>query len=432
MTRFAVPVFAMAALVGLGPATLAGPLPRQELQRRYERALAAHRSGDYRTFLAESEAAAALAPQSLHAAYNVACGHALLGHDEDALAILERFARMEVSFDLKADEDFTTIRRTARFRAVVDRMAALESPIGASRIAFTVPGKDLLVEGVAYDPKTKAFFVSSIHRRKIVRAGPGGDATDFVAEARDGLLSPMALAVDPATRSLWASTDGLPEARDLPEEERGRSSVVEFDVDTGKTRRVIEAPPSCPGARFSDLTLGPGGDLFVADPWSGRIYVLRKGEAAFRVLVDTGPLFSPQGMAFSAEGRWLFVADYTQGVVRVDPGTGASRVLDAPPDAAVAGVDGLVWLGGGLVGIQNGVNPNRLIRLRLDARDERIESVSVLERKNPSFDEPTLGVVVGDDLYYVANSQHGAFGESGQPDTERLVDTVILKLRITP
>jgi sugar lactone lactonase YvrE len=373
-----------------------------------------------------------VAPHSLHAAYNVACGHALLGHDEQALAILERFARMGVSFDLTADEDFETIRRAPRFRAVVERMATLERPVGASRTAFTVPGKDLLVEGVAYDSKTKAFFVSSIHRRKIVRVGPGGHAADFVAEARDGLLSPMALAVDPESRSLWVSTADLPEARGLCEEDKGRSSVLELDVDGAGRRRAIGPPPSCPEARFSDLTLGPGGELFVADPWSGRVYVLRRGEVAFRVLVDAGPLFSPQGMAFSPDGRWLFVADYVQGVVRLDPKTGATRLLDAPADAAVAGIDGLVWLGGGLVGIQNGVNPNRLIRLRLDARDERIESVSVMERKNPSFDEPTLGVAVGDELYYVANSQHGAFGENGQPKTERLEDTVILKLRITP
>jgi sugar lactone lactonase YvrE len=430
MTLFAA-VLAISALAGPGPAST-GSLPREELQLHYERARAAHRSGDYRAFLAESEAAAALVPGSLSAAYNVACGHALLGQDEEALAILERFARMGVAFDLTADEDFARIRGSARFRKVVERMAALDHPVGTSRIAFTVPGKDLLVEGVAYDAKTKAFFVSSVHRRKIVRVAPGGEASDFVAEAEGGLLSPTALAVDPSRRSLWASTAGVPQTRGLRDEDRDRSSVVEFDVDTGRRRRVLGPPPSCPEARFSDLTLGPGGDLFVADPWSGRVYVLRRGEAAFRVLCEAGPLFSPQGMTFSPDGRWLFVADYPQGVARVDPGTGAVRVLDAPADAAVAGIDGLVWLGGGLVGIQNGVNPHRVVRLRLDAGYERIESVSVLERKNPSFDEPTLGVVVGDELYYVANSQYGSFDEKGQPLSDRLVDTVVLRLRVGP
>ena len=84
------------------------------------------------------------------------------------------------------------------------------------------------------------------------------------------------------------------------------------------------------------------------------------------------------------------------------------------------------------MGIQNGVNPHRVVRLRLDAGYGRIEGVSVLERKNPSFDEPTLGVVVGDELYYVANSQYGSFDEKGQPLADRLVDTVVLRLRVGP
>jgi hypothetical protein len=68
--------------------------------------------------------------------------------------------------------------------------------------------------------------------------------------------------------------------------------------------------------------------------------------------------------------------------------------------------------------------------LRLDPTAERITEGTILERANPAFDEPTLGVVVGRDLYYVANSQYGAFGEDGRPDESRLKDTVILKLRL--
>jgi hypothetical protein len=40
--------------------------------------------------------------------------------------------------------------------------------------------------------------------------------------------------------------------------------------------------------------------------------------------------------------------------------------------------------------------------------------------------------VVGDDLYYVANSQYAAFGENGQARSELLKDPVILRLRVKP
>jgi sugar lactone lactonase YvrE len=159
--------------------------------------------------------------------------------------------------------------------------------------------------------------------------------------------------------------------------------------------------------------------------------VLRSGEASFRVFLEPGTLESPQGLAFSPDGRWLFAADYTQGIVRIDPKTAEARLLEAPSEAAVTGIDGLVWAGSGLVGIQNGLEPHRVARFGLDAGLDRITGVTVLERGNPYFDEPTLGGVVGADLYYVANSQYGAFGEDGQPRTERLKDPVILRLRVT-
>ncbi len=42
-------------------------------------------------------------------------------------------------------------------------------PVVKSTVAFTLPERDLLTEGIAYDPRTRAFFVGSVHRRKIVR-----------------------------------------------------------------------------------------------------------------------------------------------------------------------------------------------------------------------------------------------------------------------
>ena len=42
-------------------------------------------------------------------------------------------------------------------------------------------------------------------------------------------------------------------------------------------------------------------------------------------------------------GRWLFVADYTQGIARIEPGSGAVTLLPGPEDAALGGIDGLVY-----------------------------------------------------------------------------------------
>jgi hypothetical protein len=55
----------------------------------------------------------------------------------------------------------------------------------------------------------------------------------------------------------------------------------------------------------------------------------------------------------------------------------------------------------------------------------------VLERGHPRYDEPTLGVLVGDDMYYVANSQWERFGEDGRvANPESLEPPVVLRLRL--
>jgi hypothetical protein len=107
--------------------------------------------------------------------------------------------------------------------------------------------------------------------------------------------------------------------RGLRPEDKGRSFVVEYDLASGQQLRRLLPPPALADAHLSDLAVGPDGTLAVSDPHSGRVFVLGQAEPALRVLVDAGPLLSPQGLAFSSDGRSIFVADYALGIARIDP-----------------------------------------------------------------------------------------------------------------
>ncbi|HRI72498.1 MAG TPA: hypothetical protein PK156_50025 [Polyangium sp.] len=48
----------------------------------------------------------------------------------------------------------------------------------------------------------------------------------------------------------------------------------------------------------------------------------------------------------------------------------------------------------------------------------------------PPFDEPTLGVVVGRDFFYVANSQWGHFTKGVLDPVDKLKEPVILKMAL--
>jgi sugar lactone lactonase YvrE len=426
--RRAITAILLPAALTVALALEGAPLDRDAIQAASAAAREAYGEKDYAAFLRHSRTLVGLAPRSTRALYNLACAQSLTGDAPGAVATLARLADWEVAFDVGADTDLDAIRDTDGFRAVATRMAALEDPVGESSVAFTLPERDLLAEGVAHDPKTGDFFVTSVHRRKIVRVDAGGRVGDFVAEGGDGLFSAVGVVIDPTRRALWVSSEAGRFMVGFHEDDAGASLLLEYDLDDATLRRRMEPPVA--GGGVSDLALGPDGSLYAADPAAGRVYRLPPGGARLEVLVDEGLIFSAQGMAASGDGRLLFVADYVQGVARVDLETRDVVFLETPENLLVSGIDGLVLAGDSLVAIQNGLRPHRVVRLRLDPSRLRITDGTVLERAHPRFDEPTLGVLVGDDLYYVANSQYRHFRAGDPPDLARLEEPLVLRLAL--
>lgn len=394
------------------------------VRRLNEQATAAYQAKDYAGFLKHSQALAELAPWSVRARYNLACALALGGDAAGAVKVLESLAARQVAFDLPADEDLASLREREDFAEVQRRMDALAAPLGQAQVAFAIGPKDLIPEGVAHDPRSGAFFVSSVRHRKIVKVAPGGTASDFVAEGQDGLQAALALGVDPPRRALWVSSRAMPQMAGYRKDAPESSFLAEYDLDSGALRRSVSAPE---GGMVADLTVAADGTVFAADPDNGRVYVLDPKAKALRTLVERGTVRSAQGMALASDGKTLYVADYVRGIARVRVADGAVTWLAAPPDTVLTGIDGLLLAGDWLVGIQNGVNPHRVIGLRLDPTGDALVEARVLERGHAAFDEPTLGVVVGADLYFVANSQYAHFRRDGSLDETRLVGPVILR-----
>ena len=138
----------------------------------------------------------------------------------------------------------------------------------------------------------------------------------------------LGLALDPERRILWATTEGLPQARGLPAADRGRAAVLQYDLDSGRQLRRYDLPDDGQRHEPGDIALGPGGDLYVSDGGFGAVYVARPAGSGLETLVERGAFFaSPQGPAATPDGRRLFVADYARGIGVVDL---ASRTRDFP------------------------------------------------------------------------------------------------------
>ncbi len=229
-------------LLASGSGFAADQAERAAMRRAYEGLNAAHKAQDWPTMLARSRELVALAPRSTRALYTLARAQSRNGQAAEAVASLMRLADLGIRFDLARDEDLKPLAGRPDFLAVTDRMQALLAPIGTSAAAFSLPEKDLLTEAVVHDAKTGAFFVSSVHRRKVVKVDAGGATADFVREGQNGLFAAMGLAVDPARRSLYVSSEAVPLMTGFRKEDEGRSAVFEFDLDTARLRRRVEPP----------------------------------------------------------------------------------------------------------------------------------------------------------------------------------------------
>jgi tetratricopeptide (TPR) repeat protein len=422
---------ALAAVACLSACLVLAQEGRQHDARYYETlAVKAYQAKDYAGFLENMKQAAALRPDQPRIVYNLSAAYALNGRKGEAIDWLGRLARMGLSYDAGKDDDFASIRDSREFANVLALFRNNRSPVGLASQAFTVHEKGLVPESVAYDPSTRSFYVSSVYRRKILRVTPKGEVREFATE-RDGLWSVMGMKVDAARRELWVCTAAQPQMSNYVAAERGRSGVFKFDLRTGRLAGKYMLPDDSKQHWLGDLALDSRGDVYATDSLSPALYVLRRGADKFETVLEGEPFASPQGLDFSADEKRLFVADYAKGVFVVDLETKKYAPLAPAPDSTMLGIDGLYFYRGRLVAVQNGVNPNRVVQFFLSRDLSRVERFETVAANQPAFDEPTLGVVVKDDFYFIANSQWGTIDEQGRlAPPEKLKEPVVLKLKL--
>jgi hypothetical protein len=101
----------------------------EEADRRLEPvrdlAMRAYHAGRYREFVEIMERVVEYSHNDVDV-YNLACGHALMRHGNEAIAHLEFLADKGVDFGAASDADFDPIRSDPRFQAVLVRFAAAD------------------------------------------------------------------------------------------------------------------------------------------------------------------------------------------------------------------------------------------------------------------------------------------------------------------
>lgn len=104
--------------------------------------------------------------------------------------------------------------------------------------------------------------------------------------------------------------------------------------------------------------------------------------------------------------------------------------LAYPQDASAKGIDGLIFYKNNLVAIQNGVKPIRVTELKLNKQQNQISSFKILDNNRPEFDEPALATVVGNKVYFFANSPWKAYDENGVLDVTKVSNPMLFSCKL--
>jgi DNA-binding beta-propeller fold protein YncE len=310
--------------------------------------------------------------------------------------------------------------------------AAVREGSNRSQVAFTIPEKDLIPEGIAHDPVTRSLFVSSTYKRKIVRVDREGVSRDFVAEAQDGLLGVVGMKVDARRRELWAISSHAGEnmpMKNMVAGEHGRSAIFKYDIKTGKLikKYVLDNQPQ--PHFLNDLTINAQGDVFISDSLTHSIYTITRKNDGLELFITHDQVRNPNGIDLSPDGKLLFVAA-RGGAAIINTGTKEVGFAPVPNDQPFW-ADGLYFHHNSLIAVGWRDGRHAVTQYFLNKRLDRIEGFKVVEDEHPAFSQPTTGVLVGNELYYIANSQlqlfRRLFASKDEVGLAGLKDVIVLK-----
>lgn len=412
MARNFAAILAVAALLMASGLVAQAADSAQAARDHLRAANAALRSGDTTAVLEAAQRAVRAWPTQVAYRLTLARFAARAGRITLALQELDTVIALGAGW---GDEDplHAALGGVPGYPALHGRMLAAVAPLPRSRVLATLPDTMLHPEGITWDGARRRFLVSSIRRREVVAVDLQGRMSVFIPPAQDGLDAVIGLAVDSAAGLLWLATRALPNEEGYAAAAAGRSALLAYDLASGALRRRVDGA----GAGLGDLTLGPDGTVYLSDDVGRAIHRLRPGAKALEAIVRGDPLLrSPQGLALTPAGDRLYVADWSHGLLVVDLATSRVRSVPLAGVGTLLGLDGLVFAGPArLVAVQNGLAPPRVVALTLDRAGDRVAQLEVLDRHLPLATEPTVGVVTGGALVYVANSPWANYDDAGTP-----------------
>jgi sugar lactone lactonase YvrE len=399
----------------------------------YQQAVKAKKDQNYSEYLRIAQQLSGLAPSHPGIIFLLADAQVQNDDLKSAKKNLLRAANLGISVDPEKLTSFQKIDKSLEYKKALQLFEKNKLVSGKSEIAFKIPQKDLIAEGITYDPVSRSFFVGSLYCRKIVEVDASGKAHDFISEKQDGIWSVLGMKVDAKRRILWANSANSEDdmLMKYPEHDTvGQTAVYKYDLQTKKLIKKYVLAVKSEHHFFNDLAITKTGDVYITDSSDGSVYRILSTEDKLEQFVKPTGMNYPNGIALSADDSHLYVA-HLAGISVIDLTSKEVKPISAPENVATSSIDGMVPYDHVLIANQGIPGVERVVKFYLSSDPGRIEKLELLQVNHPVFVIPTTGVVAEDSFYFIANSQLGSFDENKKIFSEdKLQETIILKIKL--
>ena len=247
----------------------------------------------------------------------------------------------------------------------------------------------------------------------------------------DSLWSVFGIKIDYKHRFLYACTSPIEQMMNFYKEENGSAALLKYDLDSGQLVDKYPFDNKKAAHLFGDLTIDKSGNVYISDSKENSIYKLSFMTNKIEQIIKPGKFVSLQGLDLDTDNNNLYLADYALGLYRLDLETGRLFYIEPSENFVPQGIDGLYYYNNSLIATQNGINPQRVIRIYLNDKKNKVINWKILEANNTLFDEITLGVINNNDFYFIANGQWNSFNKDGSIfSLDKLKEPVVLHIKL--
>jgi hypothetical protein len=387
----------------------------------------ARRRHDYLAMLTAAQTAADLRPDSPRELLNLAGAYALTGHRDLAFSTLDRLAARCIYLPLAQVPDLASLRDSPEFAEVLAAMERNLAPRGSAQVLLDLPGVPGIIEGIAHRTVTKEFFFGDVHDRCVWRLRSDGSRTRFSSDV-DSLLGVFKLVLDEAHGLLWVSTSALPEVAGFNPALKGRGELAALDLTTGRVVRRYPLPADGRDHCLGDFLLAPDGTVYLTDSVAPVIWRLVPGGSQLELFLESTAFISLQGIGLLPHRARLVVTDYAMGIALVDLGSREITWLQPALHATLLGLDSLAVQGDTILAVQNGIEPERVVRVLIPSDLSQPARLDVLAAAVPNFADLTHFVLFNGRLAVIAGSGWAGFQDAKNPPPPHTVRVMLVKL----